>query len=50
MTGIGTKQEFTVRQVPEDQRTVARARDRDKSGKLSRRLKTSRVVLGQRLP
>lgn len=43
----GPKLESALRQVPEDQRTIARARGRGKSGKLSRRLKISRLVLGQ---
>ncbi len=47
MSARGPKQESAVRQVPEDQWTVARARGTGKSGKLSRRLKTSRLVLGQ---
>jgi hypothetical protein len=49
-TARGPKQESVVRQVPGDQRTVARARGMGKSVKLSRRRKTSRVVLGQRSP
>jgi preprotein translocase subunit SecD len=36
MTVVGPKQESTVRQVPEDQRTVARAMGTGKAGKLAR--------------
>jgi len=50
LTARGPKQEAVVRQVPGDQRAVARARGMGKSVKLSRRRKTSRVVLGQRSP
>ncbi len=42
----GPKQESTVRQIPADQRTVARTKGKDKPGKLSRGLMKSRLVLG----
>jgi hypothetical protein len=47
-TGYGPKQETTVRQVPEDQRTFARAMGTGKAGKLARHVEAARLVLGVR--